>query len=222
MLAVGFLREYNMDTAAGLPSVVELVLNDNDTANLPPDYLQYRMIGICGADGKMHSLGRNNKLCLTDNCANPVNYQAGNIGDFGFASIDGFSESWRNGEFIGKMFGVNGGNNANGEFRIDLKNGLIRFGGLPKNTGSLVMEYIADIEAINDDFIVHPYIIQTLKEWVHWQSISFDRNRGIGEKEQAKANYFRESRWSTRRFQQFTVEEFAQAVRSGNVAAPKW
>lgn len=220
--AVSFLRENSMDMS-GIPKMAQLCIHENDTADLPADYLQYRFIGLVDSAGIMHSMGRNDRLALST-CHNEQDiYHPQNIpGVAGFPSIDGMTQSWRNGEFMGKMFGTNGGNNVNGEYRIDLASGRVQFGCLPSRVCGAVMEYIADINSVDGDFEVHPFIIETLKNWISWKSIKNDRNRGIGEKEQAKSDYFREDRLSKRRLQQFTVEEFAQCVRSGNTFSTKW
>ncbi len=219
---VDFLRENNQDMS-GVPTMAHLCINDNDTADLPIDYLEYRFIGLVDSAGVMHSMGRNDKLALST-CHNEQNiYHPQNIaGVAGFPSIDGMTQSWRNGEFMGKMFGTNGGNNVNGEYRIDSKKRRIQFGCLPPLTCSVAMEYVADINSINGDFEVHPFIIETLKRYLNWQTIENDRNSGLGEKARAKSLYDSADRWSSRRFQKATIEEWSAAFRSGNTASVKF
>jgi hypothetical protein len=224
-----FLREQNQDYG-GAPKMVQLCINDNDTVDLPNDYLQYRVIGTLDHHGNIHSLGRNDKMPIGNvrDCAKiqPIDRNDSNwlnqVEKFGFASIDGLSQNYRNGEFMGKMFGVNGGNNIYGEYRIDLANGVIQLAKRNVHSHSIILEYIADINAINEDFEVSPFIIEALKAWISWKSIVNDRNRSLGEKQMAFQNYKNADRWAKIRIQRATISEWAAAFRSGNTASVKW
>ncbi len=213
---VSGLRELNMNSA-GVIKAVELPINDNYTCNLPQDYLQYKTIGLLGADCRVYSIGRNDTLSLLECCAPTQNWDANNFGIF-----NNYENNYRNGEFMGRMFGVNGGVNGYGQFRIDVENQTILLSDLAANVSSIVMEYLADINAINDDFPVHPFIIESLKAYMYFKSIQRDRNRSIGEKEQAKRDYEIAAKWSKKRFTASTIQEYFEAFRSGNTASVKF
>jgi hypothetical protein len=222
---VSFLRSANMDTS-GVPKVVELSINDNDTADLPNDYMNYSRIALCGRDGKLHSLGRNENICLNknyDDCGNPVAHQqVNNQINYGIGFYPWNAGFIRNGEVMGGLFGIGGGNNVNGEFRIDLTRGQIVFSNLLCHTSSVVMEYIADLEAEGNDFAVHPFLVQACKAWMRYQSLLNNKNAGLGAIQMAERVYFREDKQATRRFQSHTNDEWIQAFRAGNQAAPKF
>src|SRR3990172_2031586 len=59
-LAIQGLKELNMDVS-GMPVTVLLELNDNNTLNLPTDYIKYVKIGLVGSDGNVHSFGLNSE-----------------------------------------------------------------------------------------------------------------------------------------------------------------
>jgi hypothetical protein len=85
-----------------------------------------------------------------------------------------------------------------------------------------VLEYIADVSAVNEDFEVHPFLVETIKSWIFWKSIARDRNRNLGEKDMAKQDYWSNYRRAKMRYSTFTVDEFLQTIRTGNLAAPKF
>lgn len=232
-LGTSCLREQNMDLS-GIPKVVDLIVNDNDTADLPSDYLNYTRIALCGKDGKLHSLGRNDNLCLDktyDACGNPadmnnsgtryVTSQATTIAGIWWSS-DYLDDNIRNGEMLGRFFGIGGGNNANGYYRFDLNNGQILFGSLPSGTKKVVLEYLADIDAAEGDFIVHPFLIDTVKNYIFWKLISRDRTRNGNEKQMAMIDFQKAERTSRIRFNSRTSEEWLTAFRTGNQASVKW
>lgn len=230
-MGVACLREQNMDLS-GVPKVVELDLNSNDTVDIPSDYLNYTRIALCGSDGQLHSLGRNENMCLdkayTD-CGVPsyCNSQSDADTAISTGSWVGWSSSYlgdniRNGEVMGRFFGVGGGNNANGYYRFDTRSGQILFGGLAAGTDSVVLEYLCDIEAQDGDFEVHPFLIETVKNWMYWKYIARNSSRNGSEKQQAMIDYEKSERLSRMRFNSRTSEEWLAAFRHGNQAAVKW
>ena len=230
-LGTACLRDQNMDLS-GVAKVEELTVNANDTVDLPSDYINYSRIALCGKDGQLHSLGRNNNLCLGrdyDACGNPSGRetstgrgsQATTIAGIWWSS-DYLDDNIRNGELVGRFFGIGGGNNANGYYRIDLNNNQILLGSMPKGTSSIVLEYLADIDSVGGDFVVHPFLIETVKDYIYWKLISRDRNRSSSEKQIAMMDYEKSARSSRIRFNSRTADEWLAAFRAGNQAAVKW
>jgi hypothetical protein len=227
---VNFLRENNMDVS-GLPKIESLDVSDTDTVDLPIDYLQYTRIAICGKDGLLHSLGRNSNLSLDKHygsCGqeiwNPDRQQTATSPGFGiwgngFAST---ADHIRNGEITGSFFGIGGGNNANGYYRIDTANNQIKLGGLICHTHHIILEYIADISAINEDYSVHPFIIEALKSSIAFQDLKRSKNASLGAISEAERRLWRDEKTAQRRFNATTAEEWKSAFRSGNFGSPKW
>jgi hypothetical protein len=242
-IAVSGLRELNMNQSAILRTI-EMPIKVNMTCDLPLDYLQYKKIGVLDENGCLKSMAQcdcHSFLQSYTNCGDPeilsptttstISTTDGSVSDIltSATSASGggiyaaqYSGNFRNGEFLGRMFGVNGGGSGYGEYRIDRENQLILVSNLMGGTYSIVMEYYADIENVDGDFEVHPFIVESLKAYIHWKSIQRDRNRSIGEKEQAKQDYNIAARWSKKRFTSSTITEWGQAFRSGNTASVKW
>jgi hypothetical protein len=241
-IAVSGLRELNMNQSAILKTI-EMPIKDNMTCDLPLDYLQYSRIGVLDANGCLKAMAQCNChsfLQSYNNCGEPevlapyttstISTTDGTVSDISTSSstVGGgvyaspYTGSFRNGEFVGRMFGVSGGGSAYGEYRIDRENQVILVSNLMPSTFSIVMEYYSDIENIDGDFEVHPFVIESLKAYIYWKSIQRDRNRSIGEKDQAQRDYNIAARKSKKRFTSSTITEWEQAFRSGNTASVKW
>jgi len=226
-LGVSAIRELNMN-ASGIIKSINMPIKVNSTCDLPLDYLEYRKIGVLASDGCLIALGENN--CATflqpfDDCGQPRkvvlsanNTPTSSIGGLGLVS-DNYPNNYRNGEFMGRMFGVSGGLNGYGDYRIDRENQLILISTSNPLTNSIAMEYVADISLSDGDFDVHPYIIESVKAYIYWKAIQRDRGRSIGEKEQAKFDYNTAARWAQRRFTSSTVKEWQAGFRSGSSAS---
>ena len=220
------LREMDLDVS-GVPTIVALNIDANtDTVQLPGDYINYVKIGICGADGSVHALGLNASMCLPrsyDACGNPGHSQdSGAVVPVFYGSMDGYADNYRNGEFSGRMFGIGGGLNPNGYYRIDRERWTINLSDYPVGTDHIVLEYISSLKKVGENFMVHPFIVQALKDWMWWKSIVYNPNRSLGEKDMARNEYFNSRRLARKRFNAATQDEYLAALRSGNVAAPRF
>jgi len=221
-LAVACLRSLNMDLS-GVPKIVSLSINSNDTVDLPNDYLQYTRVAICDKNGNLRSLGINNNFCLnqkTNDCGDPQSKDI-KIGGMSY-SPNMFFNNYRNGEVIGKFFGLGGGNNAVGSFRIDRDRNQILLGALGRDYSHIVLEYISDIDSVNDDYEVHPYIVEAVKDYITWKMYAFNPKMMLGDKQLFEKSYWNNYRLAKNRFAAFTTDEFLQAIRSGNFASPKF
>jgi hypothetical protein len=228
---VSGLRELNMDLS-GVPQVVNLPVSQADQVELPNDYIQYIQIGLAGPDGMVHALGNNPHINLSlsvNNCGVPqppsMTVTSPTETDFINPDWDGFGDNFRNGENMGRFFGLGGGQNPYGYFRIDKRSNTIQLGGLGNGSVAItgiVLEYISNLSLIDGDYDVHPFIVETIKSWVHWKMISWDRSRSLGEKQMAEKEYFQNYRIAKMRCYAATVDEWLSALRSGNFASPKF
>ncbi len=227
-IGVSGMRELHMDVN-GLVKIAELPINANDTVDLPVDYMQYSKIGLCGADGRIHSLGLDNDLCLNkvyNNCGTPIRHQQ-------MQGIDGISVNNNiiNGLWLGfgfngyngGLFGLGGGNNANGYFRYDRAANQLLLANLHVPSCSIMLEYVSDINATGEgDFIVHPFEIQTVKDWISWKYVSNDRNTSLGEKTNRERMYWNSRRNMNLRYNSATTQQWAEALRKSNTATVRF
>lgn len=217
---VNFLRSKHFDTF-GVPQIVELTINDNDTADLPLDYVQYTKIALC-VNGKLFSLGLNNSICLDksyNDCGEPV-ASSTSVGYSGFGLSPLFTgDHFRNGEFLGKMYGLSSDNNCLGEYRIDKEYGQIKFSGLT-STSTVVLEYLNDPDAVDGEFSVHPFCLEALKDSLAHQ-YKVRSNKPLGEQQMAHNLAKISNRNMKHRFMSSTLAEWEAAFQSGNQQTPK-
>lgn len=223
------LRELHMDVN-GLVKIVELTINDTDTVDLPSDYLQYSKVGLCGADGRIHSLGLDNNLCLNkiyDDCGTRLPHTQIEGGDGIIVSENGVNTPWTFAPGVfgeqGGMFGLGGGNNANGYFRYDRASNQLLLANMRVPSTSIILEYISDLSATEDgDFIVHPFDIQALKEWMSWRYIANNMNASLGEKVNRERMFYNARLKMNQRYNSATTQEWAEALRASNMASPRF
>ena len=212
------LRDFNLDTSGSITAVF-LTVNSNGTVDLPSDYISFIRLGICGTDGNLHYLGHNPKMCRlsTDDCGDLEK----NTGTGSSAFADAEGGHWRNDEGIGRYFGVGGGNNKNGYYKIRSKEGYIELQNF--DNGEVWLEYLADISRnSNGEFQVHPYLIEALKDWIQWMSIQRNLRQPANAKEMARRDYLRSKNIAQRRFASFTLEECKSVIRKSFTMFPKY
>lgn len=235
-LGISCLRELNMDFA-GTPTIAVLDVQDTDTVNLPSDYINYMRIGAVDNCGNIVSLGLNPNISLqqkyndcgvpianTTSCGNGVagSFSQASMNVLGSLGVNGWeqaADSWRNGELLGRMFGIGGGLNPNGYYRIDKKNNVIVLQGV--RCEQIIIEYLSDLSLVNGNFIVDPFLVETVKCYIAWKSNSRNLRVGLGEKEQLRKEYFNEYHRSVIRYNSHSFDEWLQYFRMGVKMAPK-
>ncbi|MES2395811.1 MAG: hypothetical protein V4549_07400 [Bacteroidota bacterium] len=225
-IAVACLREINMDVN-GIIKIVELSINDNDTVDLPEDFMNYSKIGILGADGRIHCLGRDNSINMKpsyNDCGVQVANPNTDNSDFPFNGLPFAGYFYGSGNGEGAIFGLGGGNNNIGYYRLDRANNQLLLANMNIRSGAnLIMEYVADINVSSDgDFYVHPYIVETIKRWIDWMYVNNDKNTSQGEKLRRERIYYNALRISKSRYGASTIEEWYAALRTQNSATPRF
>lgn len=223
-IALSGLRELHLDIN-GIIKVIELDINDNDTVDLPNDFINYRSVGIVGADGRMHSLGRDNDLSLNADCGLDTRSPLPSADPYAvpFSGLSAAGSFYGLTDGNGGVFAQGGGNNNLGYFKYNRKTNQLWLSNLGSAVGcTLVIEYLADISSLDGDFVVHPYVIQTVKDWMLWRYVIGDRNTGGGEKDMRKRGYYNSLRKSKNRYASSSPEEWAAALRKSNSATVKF
>jgi hypothetical protein len=221
-IALSGLRELHLDVN-GIIKIVELPVNDNDTVDLPNDFINYRKIGIVGGDGRIHAMGRDNNISLQPDCGVDGRDIQKNEGVNTFAGLPFAGSFWGIADGNGGVFSVGGGNNTIGYYRFNRKLNQLWLSGL-NTTNSIIVEYIADLNTDDngEDFIVNPYCIEAIKTWISWKYVSGDRNTGAGEKQMRRQEYFNSLRICKNRYGSSTPEEWKEALQKNNMAAPRF
>lgn len=207
-LALNGLKELHFDVGGNIRSV-ELIVNPATlTVDLPNDYINYTKIAIHGTDGDLHPLGLRNEKSLLDVTSNST-----------LVSDDDRNPTYY--EYT-QEYGVGGGNNANGYYRIDSQNGTIQFtSSLGGN--KIILEYISSsaIHTNNNNVVIHEFCADALRAYIYFKSIQRKRNVPPGDKSAAKSDYYNSKRLARARMLSFNKQEALQTTRKPFKQAPK-
>ena len=126
------------------------------------------------------------------------------------------------------FYGLGGGNNRKGYYRIDPQGRTIQFS---SNLASknIILEYISDgiINAQGYEIEVPRIASEALSSFIYWKSIEKVRTvtgRGITnyEKERARQEYYNQKRLLKSRIMKFNKDEALQQSRKNSQASPKF
>lgn len=229
------IREMNFDIQKKIKSLKLSVNTDNDTVELPDDFVDYTKIGIIGGDGLIYVFGENKNQNMSmkyslDSAGNPIDSDGDGVYDredakdatSGRASLSDYeSYTFRNFLYegnIGRAYGIGGGKYS-GEFRINFEQNRIE---LYSTAGysEIVIEYIAD-EARSTNPSVHVYAENALRSYIYYRLVERKANVPMAEKMRARQEYYNERRLANARLKSFTKEEALKTIRKNFKQSPK-
>jgi hypothetical protein len=216
-LGIACMRGLNMDVS-GVPKTIIVPINANQTINLPDDYIDYILVGFVDQNGIIRTMGLNNGLALprtTDECGNLTdtreNLSTEVTGGYGNVTNSTFyGDHFRNGEPTGRFFGMGGGNNSYGYYKIDRENNFMLLNNVMAN--EIYLEYLAEPIAKNGAYQIHPFIVETVKQYINYKMINPNQ----------KMEYIIELKKSKARYSNFNMQEMLSAERLSNKAAPRY
>lgn len=209
-LAISGYRNLNMIAFGNLTvKVAYLPISSLDTVEMPSDYVNYTKVGVVYGN-TIWTLTTNNKLLGPKNiqeCAVPIQ-QALTSQD---VEVDG---TWsfvphinKNGEFVGRMYGLGGGWNSKGYFKEDRPNRQFILDGI--TASEIVLEYTSDM--VGMDTYVPQEGFEALIAWLDWQHVLRDPTRGLGEKQMFGQIYANEKDLILKLRNPFRMGEFLDA-----------
>ena len=213
-LAIRGLKELSFDVLMEV-KVIKLSVNTNLTVDLPNDYVNYTRIGVCKPDGRIYTLGYDNQICLSkgiDACGDEV----ANDGKLGSTWIG----NYRNGESTGGVYGLGGGQNANGYYRIDRENNQIALSS-DVEQDEIILEYISDGSNVNGDTKINTLSEEALRAYIYWKSIQRKRNAAGQDREMARRDWYNEKRLARARVVNFTPDQARGITRKGFKQSPR-
>ena len=207
-------KELAFDTTQEI-KVAKLHVNDNLTVDLPCDFVNYRRIGVC-SEGQLMSLGLDKEMCLpTDfsDCGDSISYASSNLSDLNSVYWTGMPSD--------KLYGLGGGNNIYGFYRIDKEKNQIVLSS-DYSGREIVVEYISDGSTSNGEYQIHVFAEEALRSYIWWKHLQRKKNVNMNEKVMARKDWYNEKRIATARFSSFNKEEALQASRKHNKQSPKF
>tara|TARA_R100000152_G_C6702239_1_gene131542 strand:- start:147 stop:839 length:693 start_codon:yes stop_codon:yes gene_type:complete len=229
MLDMGIrgIKELTMDATQEV-KVTKLTVNNNLTADLPCDYVGYRRIGVnvpgdLGGVLETHSLSENTNIALTGDasvgCATSVSVMVTDA----IENLDStyWIANYRGGENIGGIYGMGGGNNTHGFYRINKEKHQIEVSSNFTTGSEIVLEYISDGSSNDGSYEIHIYAEEALRAYIWWKYCQRKRNHPLQEKEAARRDWYNEKRIAIARFNSFNKQEALDASRKNFKQSPK-
>ena len=229
------IREMNFDIQKKIKSLKLEINEDNDTVELPDDFVDYTKIGVVGGDGLIYVFGENKNQAApmkykTDAAGNPIDSDSDGVYDRVDAKEDAagraFDSNYESYMFrnflyegnIGRAYGIGGGQYS-GEFRINYEQNRIE---LYSTSGydEVVVEYIAD-EARSTNPSIHVYAENALRSYIYYRLVERKANVPMVEKSRARQEYYNERRLANARLKSFTKEEALKTIRKNYKQSPK-
>lgn len=150
--AIWGFREMNLH-AHTVTKIKYITVRENNSIPMPTDYVKYSRIAVCVA-GRIITLGMNDDLCMpheTDSCGdlkqidvNTLSSDTAAFFNYGYRYLP----HYHNGQYNAGVFGLGGGYNNQGYYRVDEDRRLIWFSSdIPQ--GQILLEYVSD--GINPD-----------------------------------------------------------------------
>ena len=236
------IREIGFDLGKKIKSL-KRTINDNDTIDLPDDYVDIVKLGIVDDQGIIRVFGQNKNINYSEkyktgsntsqSAAGPLDITANLVTDTepSKTATDNNSagtddnldyyvfENYLYQGGLGRLYGTGGGHLA-GEYRVNLDQNRIE---IETNSGysEAVIEYVAD-EARSTDPEVHVYAEEALRAYMYYKIIERKSSVPANEKTRARAEYYNERRKANARLSNFTKEEALKTIRKNFTQAPKY
>jgi hypothetical protein len=209
-LAKRGMREIGFDIEKELRTLV-VEVEDNDTVDLPYDFVDLCKIGLITEDGIIVALTANENITALPATANSVGE------DSEFDTLI-FQNYLHNGS-LGRLYGIGGGH-APAHYRLNLGENRIELGGAT-GLSEVVLEYISD-QAKLENPEVHIYAEEALRCYMYYKLI--ERKSGVpaNEKARARTEYYNELRKARARLSTFTKENALATIRKNFMLAPKY
>tara|TARA_R100001460_G_scaffold10094_3_gene23887 strand:- start:528 stop:1364 length:837 start_codon:yes stop_codon:yes gene_type:complete len=229
------IRDMGFDFSRRIKSI-KLPLNpDNNTVDLPDDFVGLNKIGIVGSDGKVYVFTENNNINYSMTYADSTGNSTTNRSSAVDSDSDGVADrvdsktttsgteissdsdyatyvfsNYIYGDNQGQLYGIGGGHKL-GQYRLNLDQNRIEIDTKSSYT-EFVIEYVAD-EARATNPSVHVFQEEALMAYIYYRLIERKSNVPLSEKQRARAEYYNERRKASARLNTFTKEEALQVTR---------
>jgi len=184
-LAIRCYRDLGLFVIPTIKSV-ELPINNNNTVDLPADFIYLNKVGIC-CGGRIVTLSVDDSLCIPEelcSCAD-INEEISHVNGCCTGAINPSGTTafygWNGG--YGELYGLGAGYNCLGYYRFDKENQrLILNSGYPNQLKpTIIVEYKADGTA-NGVRYVPAEAQETIIAWINYKHF-LQSNRGVSESE---------------------------------------
>ena len=242
-IALRGIREMGFDVSKKIRSLKLTINKDNNTVELPYDFVDLTKVGIVGADGKVYVFPSNKHINYSQTYANSAGTAVNTAVDAADSDSDGvfnridakgatggggdsLSETFDSyifsnfvqGSTNGRLYGLGGGGSL-GAYRLNLDQNRLE---IEAGSGysEVVIEYVAD-EARSANPDIHVYIEEALRSYMYYKLIERKSTVPMAEKSRARAEYYNERRKANSRMSNFTKQEALHVISKNFRQSPK-
>ena len=218
----GFSESLAMYHIGAGSDVVYLHMSTAKTAPLPADYVNWIKVGY-PIEGKLKVISNDNNILLprvfddTGEYVGPVYGEA--IGATDLSNIVFFSDHWRNGQFVGGMYGLPGGIDTAG-FRVDMENRQLVFSGSTPRS-EIVLEYTTSGLKTDGSSLIPRECVAALRTYVLWMKDENDPRIAYNAKERLKRNHEEEIEALRSFSNAFSASEYLAMIYQSSYQSPK-
>jgi hypothetical protein len=224
----GYSEEFALFHLNNSLEVVYLHMSTAKTVDLPDDFITFTKIGI-PVNGKLRVITRHDNILLP-RTFDDTGVAVGNTDESNSTSVGiFFSGHWRNGQYVGGLYGLPGGID-DAYYRVDMEKRQIVFSGSTPRS-EIVLEYIGTALKPDGSSMIPRQCVEALRNYVLWQMVINDMTGFLTGRAQSKTamaeiarrkQEFTESIAALRSFDMsFTVEELKSVLHSSYMQAPK-
>lgn len=197
------------------PKTIRIALNDNKTADLPADFMNWVKIGVFNSYGEIATLTVNNNLStykdLHENRLTSI------AADVTTPDMLAGSPYYFNYFFDGtyrSLYGVPAGLLTPGSCRVDTQNEVILFD--PNfQYDYVVLEYISSPQE-DDDFSIDVRFQEAMISWLRWKDVQSNKSVNLGEKRSREKAYYNDLSRCKKYLKPFRLQEAEQMLRENS------
>jgi hypothetical protein len=201
--------------------VVYLHMSTAKTVNLPADFVNWSKVGF-PYNGKFRVITNHDGILLPrvfDDTGVAVGNTDGALATEGISNAIFFSDHFRNGQFIGGLYGLPGAIDE-AYFRFDMENRQIVFSG-ETTRSEIVLEYTSSGLKPDGSSLIPREIVSPVRNYILWQMVEHDPRIAYNERERRKRE-FEESIEELRWFENsFTKDDYLRMVYSTARQSPR-
>lgn len=202
-----------------------LTVKPNLTVDLPDDFIYYSKIGIL-INGKVYILSMNEDIALprkTDECGLTLSSltECSPTEESGFFPTWGyyFANHFRNGQYVGEMFGIGGGFN-DAHYKIDWGRRQIVLNSLIA-VDEIILEYKSSGISADGCTVIPRETLPALREYVHWKRVEYNPKVAMNDKKNREKQYYIEYEKLNFLETSFTMQEYLDHTYSETKSSPR-
>lgn len=164
--------------------VVYLYMDSAKLVSVPADFIDWLKVGM-PIGGKLVTLTKDDNILLPRKFTDGKD--VGNVDATLTGKVTYFASHFKNGKFVGGLYGLRGGINR-AYFRYDKeKRQMIFAGDVPLS--EIVLEYVSSGVNLSSSTIIPRQAVKVLRNWTFWQLAEHDSTVTLGEKDRKMKIY---------------------------------